>query len=406
MRVVVCCMLLGALFSALEGLDNGLALTPPMGWLAWERFRCDIDCADDPKNCIGQSLFMEMADRMVADGYRDAGYTYVNIDDCWASKQRDANFRLQADPKRFPDGIKNLAKYVHSKGLKLGIYGDFGILTCGGYPGSKFFLQTDAQTFAEWEVDMLKLDGCYSDLSDMDVGYPLMSEFLNKTGRPILYSCSWPAYIVGSGIPNYPKIAKYCNIWRNYADVQDSWDSVINIIEYYGNDTGNFSAVAGPGNFNDPDMLILGDFGLSYQQQRAQMALWAIMASPLFMSTDLRKIDPQSKNLLLNTNVIAINQDPLGIQGKRLVTEGAIEVWARPILPHGSVAFAVLSKSTGGTPTTMGLTLKSLGLSHKQGYNVTEAFDGFAVGMFRPKDTITIQVDPTGVFLAVAKPHH
>ncbi|XP_052795328.1 alpha-N-acetylgalactosaminidase-like isoform X2 [Mya arenaria] len=385
-------------------LENGLALTPPMGWVSWERYRCNVDCDIEPDNCISENLYMKMADLLVSEGYKDKGYEYVNIDDCWMEKQRDANGTLVADRERFPHGIKWLADYVHNLGLKLGIYEDFGTFTCGGYPGSKFYLQKDAETFAAWGVDMLKLDGCYSDISDMDYGYPAMSFFLNQTGRPILYSCSWPVPLVFTGhIPDYKKIASYCNIWRNYADIQDSWDSVKGIIEFYGNDTGNFSLVAGPGNFNDPDMIIVGDYGLSYDQQRTQMAMWAIMASPLLMSIDLRNVKPETKALLQNDNVIRVNQDAHGIQGHRIVKQGPFEVWMKPMsVDAKGGAFAFLNLNDGGGPMQVSMNLQDLGLTQAEGYNVTEGFTGQFIGVLKPHDLINASVDPSGVWFGIA----
>ncbi|NWX70275.1 NAGAB acetylgalactosaminidase, partial [Alca torda] len=302
-------------------LENGLALTPPMGWLAWERFRCNVDCREDPRNCISETLFYEMADRLAEDGWRDLGYKYINIDDCWSAKQRDAAGQLVPDPERFPRGIKALADYVHARGLKLGIYGDLGILTCGGYPGTTLDrVEQDAQTFAEWGVDMLKLDGCYSSGEEQAKGYPEMARALNATGRPIVYSCSWPAY--QGGLPpkvNYTILAEVCNLWRNYDDIQDSWDSVLSILDWFFANQDVLQPVAGPGHWNDPDMLIIGNFGLSYEQSRSQMALWTVMAAPLLMSTDLHTISPSAKEILQNRLMIQINQDPLGIQGRRIV---------------------------------------------------------------------------------------
>ena len=397
--------LFGIVWPAVHALDNGLARTPPMGWLSWERFRCNIDCDHDPDNCISENLYKAMADRMVSDGYKDAGYQYVNIDDCWQAMQRDKSGKLVADPKRFPSGIKALSDYMHQRGLKLGIYEDFGTKTCGGYPGSEYYLQMDANTFAEWQVDSLKLDGCYSDPKQYDDAYPAMSQWLNRTNRAMIFSCSWPAYQEGSGIkPNYPRIAQYCNIWRNYDDIQDSWDSLSGIINFYGDDHTNFSEAAGPGNFNDPDMLIIGGFGLSYDQQRVQMAMWSIMASPLLMSADLRNMKPESKALLLNRAAIRINQDPMGRQGKRIMMSGHIQIWTRPVMPTGSVAFAFLNFGTGGMPATVSATLNSMGMTRPGGYNITDVFTSAGMGSFRPSQTFSTKVNPTGVFFGLAMP--
>ncbi|KAL8617053.1 hypothetical protein ACOMHN_014224 [Nucella lapillus] len=409
-------ILFGVMALGAHALDNGLARTPPMGWLSWERYRCNIDCKDQPDECISENLYKAQADMLVKGGYRDAGYVYVNIDDCWPLKQRDNKTGRQVpDPARFPSGIKALADYMHSRGLKLGIYSDMGTKTCGGYPGSKFFMQTDADTFAEWGIDSLKLDGCYSTTADFAEGYPDMGFYLNRTGRPILYSCSWPAYITGGGkIPPYKDIAQHCNLWRNYADIGDSWESVSGIISWFAEDKGNFTGVAGPGNWNDPDMIIVGDYGLSYDQQRVQMAVWAMMAAPLYLSNDLRNINPASRDLLLNPRVIAVNQDPRGIQGYRLEKDprgiqgyrlektSNIELWVRPISPVGTFAVAVVNYSQGGGPRRIKLSLSNFGLTGSK-YNVTEVFDGKPVGVFSVKDTMTLKVNPIGVFFAVAR---
>lgn len=380
-------------------LNNGLALTPPMGWLSWERFRCNTDCDNDPNNCISEKLFMEMADQMVAGGFRDVGYEFINIDDCWLAKERDEKGRLQADPKRFPNGIKKLAQYIHSKGLKLGIYEDFGKKTCGGFPGSEFYMSIDAQTFADWEVDFLKLDGCFADPKDMPFGYPIMGFFLNLTGRPLLYSCSWPAYVAK---PDYKAIAESCNIWRNYHDVQDSWDSIASILKFYGDNTLKFAEVAKPGQFNDPDMLIVGDYGLSEVQQKVQMGMWAIMASPLIMSVDLRNIKPFAKELLTNKHVIAVNQDPLGIQGKRLWNVDNVDYWMKPILPTGSYAFAFVNFNTNGVPKKLNLELKYLNLTEPAGYKFTEVFDNKFLGVYKPQSYFNASVNPTGIYMVTA----
>jgi len=396
-------------YTFVDSLDNGLALTPPMGWLSWERFRCNVDCKNDPDNCISERLFMKMADLMVSKGFLAAGYEFVNIDDCWLAKERDSEGRLVADPERFPSGIKALSQYMHSKGLKLGIYEDFGTKTCAGYPGSEFYMETDARTFAEWDVDMLKFDGCNSDPKDMPVGYPAMQFFLNKTGHPMVYSCEWPLYEYAHKLPksDYGKILSTCNLARNYIDVTDSWPSVLGIVDYYGNNQGNFSAYARPGAWNDPDMLVVGDFGLSYYQQKAQFGMWALFAAPLMMSVDLRTVDADAQALLQNKHIIAINQDPLGNQAIRLFeVPGSISIWvkllARPV--HGSVAIGVLNKDDNGVPIRYKLCMSDIGFTNPGGYNLTEAFDNSNMGAVGLKDQFVISVPPTSIFMFVAVP--
>ena len=202
------------LISGIAALENGLARTPPMGWMSWERFRCNTDCASDPENCISEKLFLNMAAAMKKHGLDKVGYEYIIIDDCWLDHKRDANGRLQPDATRFPSGIKSLAGKIHSMGLKFGIYEDYGNFTCGGYPGILGHLEEDAQTFADWDVDYIKVDGCYADTDDMNAGYPEFGRYLNATGRPIVYSCSWPDYQLAEGKrPDYGQIAQHCNLW-------------------------------------------------------------------------------------------------------------------------------------------------------------------------------------------------
>ncbi|PNI14559.1 GLA isoform 2 [Pan troglodytes] len=344
-----------------RALDNGLARTPTMGWLHWERFMCNLDCQEEPDSCISEKLFMEMAELMVSEGWKDAGYEYLCIDDCWMAPQRDSEGRLQADPQRFPHGIRQLANYVHSKGLKLGIYADVGNKTCAGFPGSFGYYDIDAQTFADWGVDLLKFDGCYCDsLENLADGYKHMSLALNRTGRSIVYSCEWPLYMWPFQKPNYTEIRQYCNHWRNFADVDDSWKSIKSILDWTSFNQERIVDVAGPGGWNDPDMLVIGNFGLSWNQQVTQMALWAIMAAPLFMSNDLRHISPQAKALLQDKDVIAINQDPLGKQGYQLRQADNFEVWERP-LSGLAWAVAMINRQEIGGPRSYTIALASLG---------------------------------------------
>jgi len=287
------------------------------------------------------------------DGYRDVGYVYVNIDDCWSAGKRDANDRLQSDPDRFPRGIKFLADYMHARGLKLGIYGDIGTATCGGYPGTKDYFTIDMETFADWGIDSVKVDGCNADIRIMNVTYPQLSRVINATGHPMVFSCSWPAYTQDLKYPiQYKLMKKYCNLWRNYYDIDNNWESVAGIIEFWGSanihDYNNFVNVAGPGAWNDPDQLIVGDSGLTVVQQQTHMALWALVASPLYMSNDLRAISNESKTILLNKEIIDVNQDPLGKQGLRVSHQQLLQVWKKD-LENGDVAVVLYNSHPLGT---------------------------------------------------------
>ncbi|KAK7086452.1 hypothetical protein SK128_004219 [Halocaridina rubra] len=399
--VIVCTLLL---ISSAVALDNGLALTPPMGWLAWERFRCNVDCATDPYNCISESLFMTMGDLLVSQGYAALGYNIVSLDDCWLDDERDADGKLQPDAARFPSGLKGLADFLHAKGLKFGMYEDYGNYTCAGYPGILGYLEIDAQTFAEWGVDYVKLDGCYADPVDMDQGYPEFGQYLNATGRPMVYSCSWPDYQLVNGMtPDWDSIIRTCNLWRNFDDIQDSWESVSSIINYYGDNQDDIIPNAGPGHWNDPDMLIIGNFGLSYEQAKAQMALWAILAAPLLMSNDLRNMDPQYKEILQNEAIIAVDQDTLGLQGRRYSKEGNIDIWGRMINPttdtEYSYAIAALNQNTDGTPRDVTIPLSLIGMTYSGGYTCTDLYTGVTLGNYAPDSNIEVRVNPTGVVI-------
>ena len=297
--------------------------------------------------------------------------------------------------------MKALVDYVHSKGVKFGIYEDYGTHTCAGYPGSLDHLETDADTFAEWGVDMLKLDGCNVDVSKMDEGYPEMGQALNKTGRPIVYSCSWPDYQRGRGIKvNYTNIARHCNLWRNYYDINDSWKSVSGIIDYYGDPDNydDFGRVAGPGNWNDPDMLIVGDFSLNYEQSRSQFAIWSILAAPLLMSNDLRNISDQAKEILLNKEVIAVNQDKLGIQGQRVKQLKTSELWVKPL--YDETRAVVLFNRNSTTRLKMDFEFVDVGIHGKAA--VRDLFAHEDLGVF--DSTFAAYVNPDGVAMLKLTP--
>lgn len=387
-----------------QALDNGLAQTPPMGWLSWTRFDCNTDCTDDPDFCLSEKLIMQMADHMVADGYKDAGYEYVCIDDCWLATERDNFHQLQPDPKRFPNGMKHLADYVHSKGLKLGIYEDFGTKTCAGFPGSEFYMQLDAKTFADWGIDLLKFDTCYSDAHDNKYGYPAMSLYLNQTGRPILFSCEWPYGELQQNVSeDYGLVRQYCNIWRNFWDVEDDFSNVKNIVNYYGKNNVLFQKYSGPGGFFDPDMVLAGGFGMSHYQQRAQMAMWAMFSAPLIMSNDLRDIPNEAKQLLLNSLIISVDQDPLGAMATKVWEFNGVQLWVKPIVPEGSLAIVFFNMNNFGSGTPLSSAAGDLGMTDPKGYNVTEVFAGTNMGILKPNSKLNIRVFPSDAYMIVCR---
>ncbi|XP_055374455.1 alpha-N-acetylgalactosaminidase [Condylostylus longicornis] len=400
-------ILLLLILQNVNALENGLARTPPMGWMHWQRYRCIVDCNKYPGECINEEMFRKATDLLVSEGYKDAGYEYVIIDDCWMEMERDPiTEKLIPDKVRFPDGLNPLADYIHAKGLKFGLYEDYGTHTCAGYPGVIGHMEIDAQSFADWKVDYVKLDGCYADIKDMDKGYPEFGRLLNKTGRPMVYSCSWPVYQEYQGVmPNYEALKEHCNLWRNWGDIDDSFESVIQITDYFAKNQDRVQPHGGPGHWNDPDMLILGNFGLSYEQSKTQMAIWAILAAPLIMSNDLASVKPEIKEILINKDVIAVNQDSLGIQGRRVKVQNYIEVWLRPIKPvikkgnseYHSFAVAFVSRRVDGHGREINITLSDIGMLNDK-YNVVDLYDKDWKPIVLPqKEIFEARVIPNGV---------
>uniref|UniRef100_F1L2I1 Alpha-galactosidase n=1 Tax=Ascaris suum TaxID=6253 RepID=F1L2I1_ASCSU len=374
-----------------------------MGWMSWTKFYCEMDCRRHPFSCINEKLYMDMADRLVEDGYAHAGYNTIHIDDCWMERQRDSTGRLVADRSRFPSGIGALADYMHQRGLKLGIYEDYGTKTCAGFPGSYGYLKIDAQTFAEWKVDYLKLDGCNVDIRLMAQGYPEMGHELNLTGRPIVYSCSWPAYMIDHPeMVDYDVIGRYCNLWRNFDDIRRSWSSIKSIIDYYDHHQDKHIPAQGPGKWHDPDMIIVGNTEISVDQSKVQMSIWSIWSAPLIMSNDLRLIAPAYRNILLNRHVIAVDQDPLGIMGRLVANTSDIGVYVKPMTPvdyenqRYSYAVAILNRNRS-RQMDVELVLSKIGLTNPGGYLIMDLWSGQQKGLLKPSDIYSTRVNPTGI---------
>jgi alpha-galactosidase len=313
---------------------NGLAKTPPMGWNSWNKFQTHID----------DKTIREIADAVVASGLRDAGYMYVNIDDGWEDK-RDATGLLHSNPN-FPD-MTALAAYVHSKGLKLGIYSSPGPRTCGGFEGSYGHEEQDARMYAAWGIDYLKYDWCSASRvwkdADMRAAYQKMGDALQKTGRPILYAlCQYGRDYVGSWGQQVG-----ANVWRTSGDISDRYESMAKI----GFAMSDWAEFAGPGHWNDPDMLEIGNGGMSTEEYRTHFSLWAMIAAPLLAGNDLRNLNaaPEIKEILMNTDVIAIDQDVLGTGGGQIAADGNIVVWGRP-LASGDYAVAIFNRGAQEAP--------------------------------------------------------
>lgn len=348
-----------------------LARTPPMGWMSWGSFRCaehiggGLDCTTFPESCIGERLYRSTADAMERDSYVAAGYTGLHVDDCWAADRRDpATHALQANLSRFPSGIGGaggLAGYARRRGLSLGIYSDVGPATCGGFPGSWGHEAADASLFAGWGVAYLKQDGCHVSPAQLAHGYAAMGAALRQVGAPLVYSCSWAAYLGDneSAKPFDQMAAAGCQLWRNWRDVQCSWHSVGDIIEHWGAHTAALQAAAGPGRWNDPDMLMVGALDgrgapcLTPAQERTQMAIWALVAAPLLMGNDARNVSAAARAVLLNPRAIAVSQDGIGQPGGRLPPPAGAaldpQVWARR-LTGGDVAVGIYRRGSPFPP--------------------------------------------------------
>jgi alpha-galactosidase len=361
---------------------NGLALTPPMGWNSWNKFACDNN----------EQTVRATADAMVASGMRDAGYRYVVIDDCWQTA-RDANGFILADPAKFPSGIKALADYVHSRGLKFGIYSDAGRLTCGGRPGSEGHEYQDALTYARWGVDYLKYDWCNTGDRNAKEAYAVMADALRQSGRPIVFSmCEW-----GTAKP-WLWAKNTGNLWRTTGDIWDSFSkddqahswahSVTDIVDL----NEPLWPYAGPGHWNDADMLEVGNGGMSPAEYRSHFSLWAMMASPLMAGNDIAHMDASTRSILLNREVIAIDQDPLGVQGHRVSKQGDSEIWVKPLSGGGA---AVLLFNRGDTPAAIRATADQLGSPLAKRARVRDLWLHKDVG--RWTGAISATVDPHGV---------
>jgi len=308
---------------------NGLAMTPPMGWNSWNHFAERVD----------DRVVREAADAMVSSGMAAAGYSYVNIDDTW-ELGRDSNGNILPN-RKFPD-MKALAHYVHSKGLKIGIYTSPGPLTCGGYAGSYGHEEQDARTYASWGIDYLKYDWCSASRLYPNTGlrasYQKMGEALLKCGRPIVYSlCEYGSEEVWTW---GPKVAG--NLWRTTGDIQDNWSSMSKI----GFNQGRLAPYAAPGHWNDPDMLEVGNGGMTAVEYRTHFSLWSMLAAPLMAGNDLRTMSAETRDILTNGEVIALDQDPQGSEATRLSGRDGVEIWLKP-LAGGALAVGLFNSNDG-----------------------------------------------------------
>jgi len=344
-----------------HALNNSLALTPQMGFNDWNAYGCNVS----------ESLIKSTALAMHNNGMQAAGYQYVNIDDCWLTHSRDSSGHLVPDPAKFPDGISGTAAYVHSLGLKLGIYEDAGTMTCAGFPGSLGHETTDANSFASWGVDYLKYDNCYSDgVNQTSNGgpsaqsrYTTMRDALAATGRPILFSlCDWgfqSPWTWGAGVGNS---------WRTTGDINASFGSMLSIFH----SNVGLASYAGPGAWNDPDMLEIGN-GMTTTEQQSEFSLWSEMAAPLISGTNIANASGTTLSILTNSRVIAVDQDSLGKQGTEVSSSGGLDVLAKP-LANGDVSVALFNENSAAA--TISTTVGAIGKTGSSSYTLTDLWSG------------------------------
>ncbi|CCK26948.1 secreted alpha-galactosidase [Streptomyces davaonensis JCM 4913] len=359
--------------------------TPLMGWNSWNHFGCNVT----------QQNIKDAADQIVAQGLDKLGYRYVNVDDCWMARTRDAGGHLQPDPVRFKDGIRALADYVHSKGLKFGIYQSAGTTTCAGLPGSLGHETTDANDFAAWGVDLLKYDNCPDGQGSIEQRYKAMGDALKASGRAIVFSlCSW-----GQGSPwaGFGSVSGGSQ-WRTTYDIRDSWydnkwtSSPMGVIDILDQQKG-LEVFSGPSKWNDMDMLEVGNGALRDDEYRSHFSLWALLNSPLILGNDLTRMSDATKAIIKNADVIAVNQDWGGSQGRLMRDLGnGRQVWAKP-MSDGSVAVVLLNRS--GAAAAITTSAAEIGLGGSSSYALKDLWTG--TSSTSANGTISGQVPSHGV---------
>jgi alpha-galactosidase len=374
-------------------ISSTLALTPPMGWNSWNKFACNVN----------EDMIRHMADAVVKSGMKEAGYEYVNIDDCW-QVSRDASGNIVADPQRFPHGMKAVGDYIHSLGLKFGVYSDAGSKTCAGRPGGLGHEYQDAIQYAAWGVDYLKYDWCNATTQDAKASYANIRAALDASGRAIVLSiCEW-----GTAKPWLWGKEVGGNLWRTTGDIKDKWagqekwpdgtccsNGMLAIVDQQ----VGLQSYAGPGHWNDPDMLEVGNGGMTDTEYRAHFSLWAILAAPLIAGNDLREMRPEIRDILTNKEVIAVDQDRLGREGERVWKNGDLEVWAKQLI-DGSRAVVLLNR--GNAEARISANWDDLGYPEHLSASVRDLWQHKEVGAVTGK--FSSAVAPHGIVMVTIKP--
>jgi len=384
--------------------DATLALTPPMGWNSWNHYGCNID----------EQLIKSTADALVSSGLRDAGYVYVNLDDCWHG-ERDANGNIQPDPARFPSGMKALGDYLHARGLKFGIYSDTGEKTCAGRPGSQGYEFQDAAQYARWGVDYVKYDWCNTGTGENQrnarEGYRTMSRAIAATGRPMVLSiCEWGE--------NEPWLwgKEVGHLWRTTGDIVNCWDCIEDHGSWFSSGIlpildkqKPIRGFSGPGGWNDPDMMEVGNLA-NDRENRSHCAMWAMLSAPLIMGTDIPGMDPKVRDILANPRIVAIDQDALGISGFAWLAMPGFEIWAKP-LANGDWAIAFLNR--GDKPRAYSLDWSNYELKDddkgrradfaRESFAIEDSWSGAPAGTTASPLAVEVQPHDTLVFRLVPR---
>jgi alpha-galactosidase len=381
-------ILLFAVCSLSALAQTTLSPTPPMGWNSWNKFACNVS----------EDLLKQAADAIVSSGMKDAGYQYVVIDDCWqVSRDKDGN--INPDAQRFPSGMKALGDYIHAKGLKFGIYSDAGTLTCQKRPGSRGYEFQDARQYAAWGVDYLKFDWCSTTTQDARSSYSLMHDALVASGRPTVFSiCEW-----GTAKPWLWAKEIGGNLWRTTGDIQDMWEGkkdwgglgMVNILDLQ----DGLQSYAGPGHWNDPDMLEVGNGGMTNTEYRSHFSLWAILAAPLMAGNDIRSMSTEIHDILTNKEVIGVDQDGLGRQGRRVRKDGDLEVWAKQ-MKDGSRAVVLFNR--GSSQANLKVDWEDIGYPAHLPAAVRDLWQHKDLGKFT--GSFSAPVESHGVVMIAVKP--
>ena len=373
---------------------EGLALTPPMGWNSWNTFQDKID----------DQLIRDTAETMIANGMRDAGYVYIVIDDCWEAKERDAAGNLVPDPLKFPHGLKALGDYLHSKGFKFGIHNCAGTRTCADFPGGRGHEYQDALKYASWGIDYLKYDWCNHGTADARETYKTMRDALHAAGRPIVFSlCEW-----GQNKP-WEWAKDVGHLWRTTGDIMAGYDSMqrwehgwkvildlqYSLVQPADGQNNGIGQYAGPDHWNDPDMLEVGNKGLTLAESRAHFSLWCIIAAPLIAGNDVRHMSKEARDILTDKEVVAIDQDALGKEGWRFLAETGREIWVRELSGDD---WAICVLNSGSTAADLTTDFSALGIL-KGEYAVRDVWAKKDLGTTRSAPVHTDRVESHDVML-------